>query len=158
MPCSVSCMLSLIFIISMIYFQNATTSNRTVEKYYLQLPPHLQKIYKQISNERLRIYYFGYILGFVISLIIIFNNYKLTKNVNKLSTTSLICITVTVSFIVNYFYYILTPKTIYMLQVIDTHEQTKAWLTIYRAMQIYYHVGLLLGIIGVGLLAFAFRC
>jgi hypothetical protein len=45
-----------------------------------------------------------------------------------------------------------------MLNHIHSPEQTKAWLTMYREMQKYYHIGLVFGIIAVGLFAFAFRC
>jgi hypothetical protein len=44
-----------------------------------------------------------------------------------------------------------------MLDYIKTPAQTKAWLHMYRGMQIYYHSGLVLGIIAVGVFAFAFR-
>ena len=44
-----------------------------------------------------------------------------------------------------------------MLDYIKTPEQTKAWLQMYRGMQVYYHSGLVLGIIAVGVFAFAFR-
>ena len=45
-----------------------------------------------------------------------------------------------------------------MLESIDTADQTRAWLEMYRDMQLYYHGSLVLGLISVGLLAFAFRC
>jgi hypothetical protein len=37
-------------------------------------------------------------------------------------------------------------------------EQVRLWLQLYRQMQVYYHSGLVLGIIAVGIMAFAFRC
>jgi hypothetical protein len=39
-----------------------------------------------------------------------------------------------------------------------TQEEVNAWLQMYREMQYNYHAGLVLGIIGSGILAFAFRC
>ena len=71
---------------------------------------------------------------------------------------SMVCITVFIAFFTNYFYYILTPKTDWMLNHIDSREQTKAWLEMYRTMQVYYHSSLVVGIIAVGLITFAFRC
>ena len=100
--------------------------------------------------------YYGYSLGLVLSLIIILYNYKLSKN--KLTTTSLVCLVIVVSFLTNYFYYILSPKSTYMLDHINSPEQTKAWLAMYKAMQFNYHFGMVIGIIAVGVLAFAFRC
>ena len=73
-----------------------------------------------------------------------------------MSNYGIVCTVVAVSFSVNYFYYILSPKSKWMLNEIKSEEQTKAWLEMYRHMQMYYHTGLVFGIIGVGLFAFAF--
>jgi hypothetical protein len=45
-----------------------------------------------------------------------------------------------------------------MLNHITDAEQTQAWLKMYQTMQYYYHMGMVLGIVGVGVLAYAFRC
>ena len=77
---------------------------------------------------------------------------------NKLTNTSLICLVIVVSFLTNYFYYILSPKTTYMLEHINSPEQTKAWLLMYKTMQYNYHFGFIVGLVAVGVLAYAFRC
>jgi hypothetical protein len=76
----------------------------------------------------------------------------------KMNWPSMVCLTVFIAFLTNYFYYVLSPKTKWMLNSIDTPEQTKAWFEMYRTMQVYYHGSLVLGIIAIGLVAFAFRC
>jgi uncharacterized membrane protein len=161
MPCSGTCLLATALIIAMIYFQNATTKSKIVQEYKKQLPSNLQNLYEKLSAERLRINYYGYTLGLVLSLIIILYNYNLTKN-NKLqlskSNTSLVCLVIVVSFFTNYFYYILSPKSTYMLDHINSPEQTKAWLAMYREMQYNYHMGFVIGVVAVGVLAYAFRC
>jgi uncharacterized membrane protein YkgB len=156
MPCSSTCLLATALIISMIYFQNATTKSKVVEIYKDQLPSNLKERYEKITKERLRIYFYGYILGFILSFIIIMYNYSSKRHI--LTNTSLICLVIAVSFFTNYFYYILSPKTDWMLNHINTREQTKAWLIMYRSMQVNYHLGLIIGIVAVGVLAFAFRC
>lgn len=157
MPCSYSCALAALFIIATIYFQNATTKSRVVQEYRNQLPKNLQNLYDKISNERLRISLYGYILGFILSLIIIIYNYTLVSR-SKLTTTSTVCLVICVSFITNFFYYTLSPKSAWMLDNIKSPEQSKAWLKMYRTMQVNYHVGLVLGIVAIGILAYAFRC
>jgi hypothetical protein len=52
----------------------------------------------------------------------------------------------------------LSPKSDWMLNHVNSPEQTKAWLQMYRAMSYNYHMGLALGILAVGVFAFAFRC
>ena len=156
MPCSATCMIAVALIIASIYFQNTTAKSKIVKEYKKQLPSNLQNLYEKISSERLRLNFYGYTLGLVLSLIIIFYNYSIKRN--KLTTTSLVCLVIVVSFLTNYFYYILSPKSTYMLEHINSPEQTKAWLTMYRTMQYNYHFGFIVGIIAVGVLAFGFRC
>ena len=156
MPCSATCLLATALIIAMIYFQNATTKSKIVQEYKKQLPSNLQNLYEKIASERMRLNYYGYTLGLILSGIIILYNYALKRN--QLKSTSLVCLVIIVSFFTNYFYYILSPKTTYMLDHINSPEQTKAWLAMYREMQYSYHFGMVIGIAAVGVLAFAFRC
>jgi hypothetical protein len=154
MVCSLSCSIAAVFIIGMIYFYNATSKNATVLHYRAQLNDAQQVAYDAIRIERLHISIQGYILGFILSLIIIF-----VYNGNKQSKPSgLVCLVLATSFLTNYFYYMLSPKTDWMLNHVESKEQTQAWLQMYRTMQYYYHSGLVLGIIGVGVFAYAFRC
>jgi uncharacterized membrane protein YkgB len=156
MACALSCMISAIFIIGMIYFYNMTGKSKIVNHYKSSLSSDLQKRYDKISNERLSISYQGYTLGFILSLLIIFYNLKIKGM--KMSNSALICTVIATSFLTNYFYYILSPKSDWMLNHLQNKEEVKAWLQMYREMQYNYHMGLTLGIIGVGVLAFAFRC
>lgn len=155
MPCKISCSISLIFIVGMIYFYNATSENQIVKKYKSTLSKPLQKIYDKICMERRNISIQGYILGLILSFGIIYYDLKIKKT--RLNNISLICIVVATCFLTNYFYYILHPKTDWMLNHLDTKKENKAWLQMYRTMQFNYHLGLVLGILAVGLLAFAFR-
>ena len=75
-----------------------------------------------------------------------------------MNTTSLVCTVVATAFITNYFYYMLSPKSVWMLNYMSNQEEVKSWLLMYREMQYNYHIGLVLGIIAVGILGFAFRC
>jgi hypothetical protein len=135
---------------------NATTSNHVIINYKNQLPPALQRKYEEITNERKKIYYEGYILGLILAISIILMNVYILKK--KISSITMICMVVSISFITNYFYYMLHPKKDWMLNYIKSPEQTKSWLIMYRNMQYYYHIGFVLGIIAVGILGYAFRC
>jgi len=132
------------------------STNQTIKTYEHQLSPELKQTYNDIREERTRIFYFGYILGFALAIVIIAYNTQI-KN-NKMSWQSMVCLTVSVAFITNYFYYILTPKTKWMLDSIDNKDEARAWLKMYKSMQTYYHGGLAFGVIAIGLFAFAFRC
>jgi uncharacterized protein YacL len=156
MACAISCMISAVFIIGMIYFYNMTDKSKIVKQYKESLPFNLQKRYENIAKERMRIGLYGYGLGLVISLLIIFYNLKIKGM--KMNNFALICTVMATCFLTNYFYYMLSPKSDWMLNHINSQEQVKAWLQMYREMSYNYHMGLVLGIIAVGILAFAFRC
>jgi len=156
MPCAISCMISTIFIIGMIYFYSVADKSIVVKQYKSSLSKELQQRYEKISKERMNISYQGYALGVIISLGIIFYNLKI-KSV-KINNSSLVCIVVATSFITNYFYYMLSPKSDWMLSHMNNEKEIKSWFSMYREMQFNYHMGLVLGIIAVGILAFAFRC
>ena len=156
MVCSISCSISAIFIIGMIYMTNAMSKSDIIKKYQDQLPKELKATYESIVEERTRIYYTGYMIGFLLSLVLIV--YATQIQQTKMSTGSMVCSTVAIAFLTNYFYYTLSPKKTYMLDHVKTPEQTKAWLEMYKGMQYYYHSGLAIGLAAVGIFTFAFRC
>mgnify|MGYP000408474680 CR=1 FL=1 len=162
MPCLVTCGLAVAFLISMIYMYNATNRSQVLIQYEKQLSSNLQQLYKKIRDERQSISYYGYGLGFILSFIaIVYNSVSLKKGSalsSKLEIKGMVCLAVVITFLTHYFYYLLTPKTTYMLEHINSPEQTKAWLTMYKTMQKFYHTGMLLGLVAVGLMALAFRC
>ena len=146
----------MIFIIAMIYMNIMTMKNKTIDNYRKQLSPENKELYDKISKERLTISLQGYFLGFVISIFIILYNYYYKKY--KLSTTSIVFIVLATSFLSNYFYYTLHPKSDWMLDHIKNTEDAKTWLEMYKEMKKYYHTGLVLGIAAIGILGFAFKC
>jgi hypothetical protein len=156
MACAISCMISAVFVIGMIYFYNMTDKSTIVNHYKASLSSDLQKRYEKISKERMNISYQGYALGVILSLGIIFYNVKIKGS--KLNNVSLVCTVIASAFITNYFYYMLSSKTDWMLDHMNNKQEIRAWLLMYREMQYNYHMGLVLGIIAVGILAFAFRC
>ena len=156
MCCTITCFIAAVFLLAMIYFNISTLNSDVVKKYKESLPSDLQVVYDKIAKERLSISMTGYALGLALSIIIIF--YNTTVKRKLFGTKSLVCIVVTTSFLTNYFYYTLFPKSDWMLNHLKTPEQNKAWLEMYRMMKYNYHLGFVFGIIAVGLLAFAFRC
>jgi len=156
MACLTSCAISAVFIIGMIYFYNMTNKSKIVKDYKEKMPSELKNRYDKISQERMMISYKGYVLGFVLSLFIIFYNSNFKGQ--KLNNTSLVCTVIATSFLTNYFYYMLSPKSDWMLNHMTNQEEVKGWLIMYREMQYNYHAGLALGIVAVGIFAFAFRC
>jgi len=151
MACAISCMISAVFIIGMIYFYNRTGKSEIVKQYKGNMSKDLQDRYDKIARERMIISCQGYVAGVILSLLILF--YRGIKN-----PFSLVCTVMATCFLTNYFYYMLHPKSDWMLNHVGSQKEVKAWLQMYREMQYNYHIGLALGIVAVGVFAFAFRC
>ena len=152
MPCLISCYVSVVFIITMIYM-SFSTYNISMQ-YESQLPKELIEVYHKIVKERTQIYYQGFLLGVVLSILLIIYNVKVKKN--KMSTTAMICTIIALSFVVNHLYYTISPKSDYMLNHIKDEKQSKAWLEMYHQMKTNYHIGFVLGLIAVGFFGYAF--
>ena len=146
-------MISVIFIIGMIYFYTMTGKSQVVQQYRSTLSPDLLKRYDEIAKERMYISWEGYGLGFLFSLFIIYYHSK-----TKMNTTALVCTVIAVASITNYFYYMLHKKSDWMLYHVHEKRDVENWLAMYRTMSYHYHSGFALGIIAVALFAFAFRC
>ena len=156
MVCFISCAITIIFLIGMVYMNSLVYSKGIITKYYKNLSNDAKQAYENIINERMKIYNQGYILGFFISLLFLYYN----KNVKqeKLTVYQTICIILAVMFTVNYFYYILSPKSDWMLNHVNSKSDVRNWLKLYKYMQRYYYSGLLLGVIAVIGLNIAFKC
>lgn len=154
-PCPISCFISGAFLVGMAYFYYMADKSQTVKEYRTRLSSDLKQRYDKITHERMTISIQGYVLGLLLSLLIIYYNIQLKDA--KLSTWMMVCIVLSTSFVVNYFYYIIHPKSDWMLNHMHTPSETHAWLKMYRELQVNYHLGLVLGILAVGILGFAFR-
>jgi len=146
MVCPTSCIIAGAFIISSIFVCLRVDKKTLKDPLFQLLSPENKQRYINIADERKNIYLKGFGLGFVISIIalIVLNNNKMFK-VTKLTN---ICFVLAVSYCVNYFFYILHPKSDYMVLHLKNSEEKKAWLDIYKTMQFNYHLGFALGLVG----------
>ena len=146
MVCPTSCIIAGAFIVSSIFVCLRVDKKTLKDPLFGLLSEENKQRYINIADERKNIYLKGFGLGFVISVIalIILNNNKMFK-VTKLTN---ICFVLAISYCVNYFFYILHPKSDYMVLHLKNSEEKKAWLDIYKTMQFNYHLGFALGLIG----------
>ena len=146
MVCPTSCIIAGAFIVSSIFVCLRVDKKTLKDPLFGLLSEENKQRYINIADERKNIYLKGFGLGFVISVIalIILNNNKMFK-VTKLTN---ICFVLAISYCVNYFFYILHPKSDYMVLHLKNSEEKKAWLDIYKTMQFNYHLGFALGLVG----------
>lgn len=146
MVCQISSALAFIFLMGMMYTTYMADKTSLVRNYMAGLDAEKRKIYMKIQEERRMIYIKGFVLGLILSLIIIYINWNATRKMNRIG---ILCLVGSVSLITNYFYYILSPKTDWMILHVDGIKEKADWLGVYRGMQMNYHIGLVLGILGV---------
>jgi len=146
MVCPTSCIVAGAFIVSSIFVSLRIDKSTLKDPLFQLLSERNKQRYMRIADERKNIYLKGFGLGFILSIIALFilNNNKMFK-VTKLIN---ICFVLATSFTVNYFFYILHPKTDYMVLHLNDGEEKKAWLNIYKTMQFNYHLGFALGLVG----------
>ena len=144
MFCKKSCLIAGAFIAASVFVCLRVDKQALNQPLMELLDDENKQRYMMIANERKMI--FQGCFGFVLSLLALYvlNNNKFFK-VTKLTNT---CFVLATSFIVNYFFYILHPKSDYMVVHLDDEDQRKAWLEIYRTMQYNYHLGFALGLVG----------
>ncbi len=102
------------------------------------LSPELDKKYESIIIERRNHYIIGLVLGMILSFIIL-NSTKITKYFTRLSLFTMITLVTAVIF------YMLMPKSDYMLNHLKSEKENKKWLQVYKTMQSRYFIGLVLG-------------
>ena len=107
MFCKKSCLIAGAFIAASIFVCLRVDKQALNEPLMELLDDENKQRYMMIANERKMIYFKGFALGFILSLK---NNNKLFK-VTKLTNT---CFVLATSFTVNYFFYILHPKSDYI--------------------------------------------
>ena len=152
--CSVSCLISVVFFVSAL-FKLMTMDKEMYDKGFSKtLSSEQLSKYKNIVEERKNISLRGYGLGFALAIGIIVFNMSMKKE--KLTKMSMICTTASTVFIVQYLYYILSPKTDWILLHLNTQEQKERWLDIYRTMQYNCHLSVALGIIAAAALSNSF--
>ena len=154
-PCTITCSIALVIVVAMIIMTFMMSNDSFVQSYRNKMPNDVKNAYDKIVEERKMIYFTGYVIGFVLSALFIVFNINVLKQ--KMPISAMVCIAIVISTLVNYFYYVLSPKTNYVINLLKTDEQRKDWLHMYRTMQYYYHGSFALGAVAVGVFAYAFR-
>ncbi len=150
MKCYVSCFLAVGLLIASLATMFNTEKTPIMKDYISKLNEKQREKYLEIATERRNIYLGGFTIGFILALIYLYiNGDKGGKWLN-------ICIVGAITFVFSYFYYILYPKKDNMIKYLDEEEDREAWWRVYQVMQKYYHIGFIIGVVGVMVLCNAF--
>lgn len=153
--CTITCLIAFVIVVAMVVMTVMVSNDSFIQSYRNQLPNDIKTEYDKIVAERQHIFFTGYLIGFVVSVFVIIFSVNVLKN--RMPVAGMVCSAVVVSTVVNYFYYILSPKSNYMIDLLKTDKQREDWWQVYKSMQYYYHFSFVLGAVGVGVFAYAFR-
>ena len=142
------CLIASIFIGASIMTTLKCTDCAPFSSYNNTLNNEQKELYKQIKSERMNIYIKGMVLGCIIAAIYYYSVLGTEKTIEHT------CALVSIIMGTQYLVYQLHPKTNWMLNSLTNREQIDEWLEVYKHMKGKYHMGMLLGIIGFGLLSY----
>ena len=157
--CATSCGIAATLIAGMAYCTYMGNRTKLVQDYVRTLTEDQQQIYAKIVAERRGIYLRGFGWGLLLSALLLGIHHQYLT----MSRAVLLCNVAAITLATNYFYYMLSPKSDWMVLHFENdnnsnndHSDASNWLRVYRGMQLNYHVGLVLGIAGTVLLINAF--
>ena len=147
MLCGTSCFAAVVFLIANLYVTFTADKTSGKDALYNTLDKNDIVRYEAIVKERRNIYLQGYGLGILIALVLLS-----LMDRRKMGKMALVCFAGGITLTVNYLYYMLKPKSDYMVLHLNKEDQRQAWLNINRHMQVKYHLGLALCILAAMLL------
>ena len=127
-------------------YSSMTVSTREHNKLSRLLDKERAKVYSQIIQERSRLYIQGILIGLVVAAVVQ-SQMQFKNSFHK--TCTILGITLAFSII----WYVLMPKSKYMLDYLKSPQEVQAWLNMYNTMKTRYLIGFLMGGFGAFLLA-----
>lgn len=146
--CYKSCYIALIFFIASLYTTLRTDKEGLIKTLKETLTPQQLLHYEAIRSNRRSIYMKGLLYGLLIALLLSYINGKSILSTISISSNG--CYIMSIMLVVSYLYYIITPKET-IITKLHSSKQREAWYDVYRNMQVNYHIGIVLGIIGGGI-------
>jgi hypothetical protein len=114
-----------------------------------------KEVYDKIVMERSDLSHKGYVMGLTLGLSAA---WILRLSGSKYTNAHLFTVVVAVMFVAHYLYYMLMPKSQYMLNNLKDEKQVKAWTEMYRTMQFRHFTGLGLGVASAVILGWYNSC
>lgn len=143
------CAVAVVFITASIWMSFAIDKQTLTSPFIRSLggaDSSLGQQYMMRVKQRRDLYLQGLSLGLVLSLI-----YLYTSPFGRRRPETSACVVGGITMLTAYFYYTLSHKLPLMVLDLNTEEQRQNWATIYRTMQWNYHLGLLIGVVGVAM-------
>lgn len=141
MVCWSSCGVAAALLGGMLYIM-LTKDNNILAKFEGTFTEEQKRMYLHIQQMRRKIWTKGMFLGFLLGFALMYFNPLTTNDRNVKGCTFAATV-----MLVNYFYYMLAPKSSHMIDYLRK-DQIDEWKDVGRMFQVKYHVGALIGILG----------
>jgi len=135
------CVVGFSLLIAKLYMTLSYSKFTLMDKFIKVLNTTQRTTYLSIIQERS----FIYIQGMIIGLLLGFAYLYYVNGIDNIK--SHVCAFVSIVMVTNVIYYLLMPKSTYMLDHIKGEKQITAWKNIYLYMQYRYITGILIGIL-----------
>ena len=143
MYCELAWQISIVFLVSFIYMNVVMFLSSQKSSFTDTLDEDQKEEYAKIVSERADLSRKGYIMGLTTGLLAA---WLLRLSGSKYTNSHLFAVVLAVMFVAHYLYYMLKPKSQYMLNNLKDEKQVKAWTEMYRTMQFRHFTGLGLGV------------
>ena len=140
------CLVGIIFITAMVCVAANCRIRKESQEFVDSLDDEQLRVYENVKAQRWNIFIWATVAGIVAGLLAVYAYLQQPKAVVQPYMAG--CLFVGVAFIVQYFWYILSPKDRWMVTTLQTERQRKEWNDTYREYQRTYHFGILLGLVG----------
>ena len=151
MVCITNCAIGFALVGATIATALVSKQDPVFQKYHATLEPEQKEALDKIANERMNLYIQGTLVGIVLVGVL------MLMGVRGLSPFANGCAFVAIVLLTQYFYYILMPKSDWMVKHLNSKVQNEEWLNVYRHMSVRWHGGLLVGLLGFFLLGRGMR-
>jgi hypothetical protein len=144
--CGTACFVAVVFTLSTLLFP-LLLDREVVGSYHSKLPPAAQTALKAATKERSMLAFRGLVLGMIVGAVTVLLLGKTGKAMG-------VCVLASIAFVVQFLYYMLSPKSAWVVKHLHTTEQRKDWVKVYREYQTGYYGSIAIGVIGAGLLGY----
>ncbi len=142
--CDIWCLMASGLFAAMLYVMFSPSKTKLLNAFIATLNPKQKHVHRKIVEERLNIYITGLVLGLIVG----FTYLSMSKK-----SVVRTCVFTTLVLSITIVFYMMIPKSTYMIQHLKTTEQFNKWLDVYKEMQYRNYMGLILGVISYLVLA-----
>lgn len=139
------CLLGTALLMSMVFVMMNKHKSGMIVEFESTLSPSQAKVYEEIKEERLKLFFKGLALGTLVGVLYLVFGSNFFASSGRWTGA---CIFTTIVMGVMTAFYHLSPKSKYMVEYLNNPEQTKAWNAIYTTYQTKYWWGIVLGVLG----------